>query len=120
MNAFWDAERPACDAECPPWDVESAAPECVVIDGVELTKGSRVRICPRPGGDVMDLVLAGKVAFVEAIEQDVEGAIHVAVTIEDDPGRDLGDARQPGHRFFFALDEVEPLDGDNDTNSDDR
>src|SRR5205085_3289679 len=26
-----------------------------------------------------------------------------------DPGRDLGLARQPGHRFFFSLEEVEPL-----------
>lgn len=113
MNAIWDAERP-------PWDAESVAPECAVIDGIELTKGSCVRIRPHPGGDVLDLALAGKVAFVEAIEQDIEGAIHVAVTVEDDPGRDLGDARQPGHRFFFALDEVEPLANKNDTNSDDR
>lgn len=54
--------------------------------------------------------------MVEAIEQDFEDNIHVAVTIDDDPGRDLGDARQPGHRFFFALDELEPLgeDGDNE------
>jgi len=34
----------------------------------------------------------------------------VAVTVDDDPGRDLGERRQPGHRFFFAPDEVEPLD----------
>ena len=85
-------------------------PSCALIDGVEITAGSRVRLHPRGGGDIMDLALAGKVAFVEAIEQDFEDNIHVAVTVEDDPGRDLGDERQPGHRFFFALDEVEPLD----------
>ncbi|MGI8804701.1 MAG: hydrogenase maturation protease, partial [Thermoleophilaceae bacterium] len=38
--------------------------------------------------------------------------LHIAVTIEDDPGRDLGERRQPGHRFFYALDEVEPLPDD--------
>jgi hydrogenase maturation protease len=33
--------------------------------------------------------------------------VQLAVVLEDDPGRDLGVARQPGHRFFFAPDEVE-------------
>jgi hydrogenase maturation protease len=68
-----------------------------------------VRLQPRPGGDILDLALAGKVARVEAIDQDLEDQIHLAVTVEDDPGRDLGDARQPGHRFFFSPEEVEPL-----------
>jgi hypothetical protein len=35
--------------------------------------------------------------------------VHVAVTIDDDPGKDLGMARMPGHRFFFGPDEIEPL-----------
>ena len=39
------------------------------------------------------------------------GPVHVAVTLDDDPGRDLGE-RALGHRFFFSPDEVEPLDGD--------
>lgn len=55
----------------------------------------------------MDLVLKDEVAAVEAIERDFEGRVHVAVTILADPGRDLGIDRMPGHRFFFALDEVE-------------
>ncbi len=58
----------------------------------------------------MDIALKGKVAFVEGIEQDYEDRIHVAVTLEDDPGRDLGDAHILGHRFFFSPDEVVPLD----------
>lgn len=33
----------------------------------------------------------------------------MCVVLDDDPGRDLGMLRQPGHRFFFDLDEVEPL-----------
>jgi hydrogenase maturation protease len=32
------------------------------------------------------------------------------VVVEDDPGRDLGLARQPGHRFFFSPSEVESID----------
>ncbi len=81
----------------------------VTVDGVELRPGSRVRLAPRAGGDVMDLALAGRSAVVESIEQEVEGEVRLAVVIEDDPGRELGFARQPGHRFFFALGEVEPL-----------
>ena len=38
-----------------------------------------------------------------------DGSLALAVTVEGDPGRDLGQARQPGHRFFFSVDEVEPL-----------
>ncbi len=82
----------------------------VVVGGVELQKGSRVLLWPRAGGDIMDIALKGKVAFVESIEQDYEDRIHLAVTLEDDPGRDLGVDRILGHRFFFSPDEVEPLD----------
>jgi hypothetical protein len=84
--------------------------QSVVVKGVELEKGSRVLLWPRPGGDIMDLALAGKAAFVEGIEQDYEDRIYIAVTLEDDPGRDLGENRILGHRFFFSPEEVEPLD----------
>ena len=88
---------------------EPSPPESVYVGGVAISRGSRVRLRPKAGGDVFDLVLVGKVAVVEAIEQDYDERIHVAVTLEDDPGRDLGIARQPGHRFFFSPEEVEPL-----------
>lgn len=78
--------------------------------GVKLRAGDRVRLWPRPGADIMDLALNGKVATIEAIEQDYENNIHLAVVIDDDPGRDLGLLRQPGHRFFYTLEEVEPMD----------
>jgi hydrogenase maturation protease len=64
---------------------------------------------PRGGGDVFDLALSGRVGVIESIEEEVEGRIQVAVTLEDDPGRDLGDARILGHRFFFGVDELEPF-----------
>jgi hydrogenase maturation protease len=35
--------------------------------------------------------------------------VQLTVTVDDDPGRDLGERRQVGHRFFFRPDEVEPL-----------
>jgi hypothetical protein len=84
--------------------------QSVFVNGVELKKGSRVLLWPRPGGDIMDLALAGRAAFIEGIEQDYEDRIYIAVTLEDDPGRDLGEDRILGHRFFFSPEEVEPLD----------
>ena len=88
---------------------ERPALRSVVVGGVELEKGSRVLLWPRAGGDIMDLALKGKVAFVEGIDQDYEDRIYIAVTLEDDPGRDLGTERFLGHRFFFSPEEVEPL-----------
>ena len=89
---------------------ERPALQSVVVGGVELEKGSRVLLWPRAGGDIMDLALKGKVAFVEGIEQDYEDRIYIAVTLEEDPGRNLGEDRFLGHRFFFSPEEVEPLD----------
>jgi hypothetical protein len=71
--------------------------------------GDRVRLRPKPGADIFDVVLAGRAAIVESVERDFENRIHVAVVIEDDPGKDLGLMRQPGHRFFFSADELEAL-----------
>jgi hypothetical protein len=104
----------APDHVLPPlWEaLEKPVPQSIVVKGVAIHKGSRVRLRPRSGGDVMDIVLAGKVAIIEAIEQDYDDRVHLAVILEADPGRDLGELRQPGHRFFFSPDEVEPLDGD--------
>jgi hypothetical protein len=83
--------------------------ESAQVHGIELKKGDRVRIRPKKRADVMDMALDGKIAIIEAVEQDVEEQIHFALILEDDPGKDLGFMRQPGHRFFYGIDEVEPL-----------
>ncbi len=83
--------------------------ECIHVGAAELRQGDRVRLRPRLRADILDLALAGKDATIEAIEQDFEGKLYLAVTVDDDPGQDLGTLRQPGHRFFFQPDEVEPL-----------
>jgi hydrogenase maturation protease len=83
----------------------------VTVAGVEVGRGSRVVLRPRAGADVFDRAIAGKVAVVERVEEDMEGSVQLAVVVEDDPGRDLGERRQPGHRFFFSPEEVEPLAG---------
>ena len=79
------------------------------VSGIQVKAGSRVRLNPRKGGDVMDIALAGQTATIECIEQDYEGKRHVCVVLDNDPGKDLGMLRQPGHRFFFDAEEVEPL-----------
>jgi hypothetical protein len=86
-----------------------SALEYVKVCGVNLKQGDRVRLKPRPGGDIFDLALAGKLAVIEAIEQDYEDKVHLAVILDDDPGKDMGRLRQPGHRFFFSPEEVEPF-----------
>src|SRR5262249_45687556 len=68
----------------------------------EIRTGDRVRLCPQGRADILDLALAGMAATIEAIEQDFEGRVYLAVTVDDDPGKDLGQLRQTGHRFFFA------------------
>lgn len=83
--------------------------ENITVFGIELKPGNRVRLRPRPQGDIFDLVLAGKIATIESIEQDYENNVHLAVVIDEDPGKDMGMLRQPGHRFFFSIEEVEPV-----------
>jgi hypothetical protein len=84
--------------------------ETVTVRGVSLKAGDRVRIRPKSRADVMDIALAGKIGMIESFEHDVEDRIHFSLVIEDDPGRDLGLTRYPGHRFFFAQDEIELLE----------
>ena len=58
----------------------------VRVPGTSLKRGDRVRLRPRPRGDVFDIVLAGRVGIIESIEQDFDNRTHIAVVIEDDPG----------------------------------
>jgi hypothetical protein len=88
---------------------EGSKVESITAFGVTVELGDRVRIWPQKSADIFDLALKGKVAIVEAIERDFDDQLHIAVVLEDDPGRDLGMLRQPGHRFFFSAEEIEPL-----------
>jgi hypothetical protein len=98
MNGEWN-----------PLEEAKASPECVRVFGVALRVGDRVRLWPQKKADIMDMALTGKAAIIEAIEQDFEDQIQLAVVLDDDPGREFGMMRQPGHRFFFTPEEVEPL-----------
>lgn len=92
------------------WDtVDSKPMGTAMVDGVELKKGDRVRLRPCNRADIFDTFLNGKTAIIEAVEQDFENRTQLAVVLEEDPGRDLGEMRQAGHRFFFSTEEVEPV-----------
>jgi len=92
-----------------PFEEAAAPPESVRVFGIELRVGDRVRINPKKKADILDIALAGKIALIEAIEQDFQDHVQLAVVLDDDPGREFGMMRQPGHRFFFSPDEVEPV-----------
>jgi hypothetical protein len=95
------------------WDPFAAQPvrESARWPWGTLRVGDSVRLGPGDGADVIDIALRGRLATVESIEMDFEDRIHVAVVVDDDPGREFGLMRQPGHRFFFSLDDIEPPDG---------
>jgi hypothetical protein len=71
--------------------------------------GDRVRLRPKGRADSFDIALAGMTATIQSVEHDFEGRTFFSVTVDDDPGRDLGVTGQPGHRFFFRPEEVELL-----------
>ncbi|MFG2844163.1 hypothetical protein ACGF12_13475 [Kitasatospora sp. NPDC048296] len=104
----------AGDAEQPWWDPGNdpqVDPERdrVLVDGCPVGAGSRVLLRPgRRRTDAQDLFLDGRTGVVEAVLHDVDGSVHLAVTVEDDPGADLW--RAQGRFRYFQPDEVTPLE----------
>jgi hypothetical protein len=92
-----------------PFD-QSPAIERIQVEDVEYRVGDRVRICPADDMDIFDIALRGKIARIASIEQDFEDRVHLALTVDDDPGQDLGQKGLPGHRFFFRPADVVPLE----------
>ena len=91
--------------------LRSVAPEddAVTIDGVRVTRGSRVRLAPRRSGtDAHDVFLRDRTARVHAVLLDVEDERHVAVVLEDDPGADLHEWY--GRYYYFAPAELIPIE----------
>jgi hypothetical protein len=100
------------EPDVPWWDPaadEAVRPEVdtVVIDGVPVSKGSLVRVHPSRRADAQDLFFADRVAKVTAVLSDVDGGVHVALVLADDPAADLHDWY--GRYWYFAPDELEPL-----------
>jgi hypothetical protein len=67
--------------------------------------GTKVRLKPAGRADAFDVILRDKLATVASVERDLDGKVHCAVTIDEDPG-----AHEPiGHRFYFSPDELEVI-----------
>ncbi|MFL5996586.1 MAG: hypothetical protein ACJ736_20140 [Streptomyces sp.] len=102
--------------DTPWWDPASEegfdpARDRVVVDGRSVGQGSRVEL--HPGlrrTDAQDIFLRGRTATVEAVLHDVDGGVHLAVTVEGDPGADV--RREQGRFLYFQPDEVTPLEDD--------
>jgi hypothetical protein len=75
-----------------------------------VARGSLVRVHPSRRADAQDLFFADQVARVGAVLSDVDGAVHVALVLLDDPAADLHESS--GRYFYFAPDELEPLPTD--------
>ncbi|MFF8012488.1 hypothetical protein [Streptomyces sp. NPDC007929] len=105
----------SASADRPAWwqeggdDGLSPTTDTVLVDGVPLGGGSRVRLRPRRrGADAQDMFLAGRTAEVAAVFHDVDGSVHLAVTLDDDPAAELNNWY--GRFHYFRPDELEPLE----------
>ncbi|MEU9450249.1 hypothetical protein [Streptomyces sp. NPDC048277] len=99
--AWW--QEGGDDGLCP-------ATDTVLVDGVRVGGGARVRLCPRGrGADAQDMFLVGRTATVAAVFHDVDGSTRLAVTVDDDPAAELHGWY--GRFHYFRPDEVEPLGG---------
>jgi hypothetical protein len=81
--------------------------DAVLVNGVRIARGSRVRLRPSRRADAQDLFYADRIARVTSVHEDVDGDQHVGVVLEDDPAAELHDWY--GRYLYFAPDEVEPL-----------
>ncbi|WP_406204733.1 hypothetical protein [Streptomyces decoyicus] len=107
-------DLPGLRPDTPWWDPESdrsvdPVRDRITVDGHSVGAGSRVLL--RPGlrrTDAQDLFLQGRAAQVEAVLHDVDGGVHLAVTVEGDPGADI--RREQGRFLYFQPDEIAPLE----------
>ena len=82
--------------------------DAVLVNGVRVAAGSRVRLRPSRRADAQDIFFAGKSARVTSVHEDVDGQKYVGVIVEDDPDVEMPDSY--GRYLYFTPDEVEPLD----------
>jgi hypothetical protein len=99
------------------WAAEAAADvspdtSSVLVGGTRVARGSLVRLRPSRRADAQDMFLAGQEARVSAVQIDLDGQTHVAVTLLDDPAAELQDWY--GRYLYFAPDELEALVGTGD------
>jgi hypothetical protein len=95
---WWD---PASDQSVDPWT------DSVLVQGVELAQGSAVRLHPSGQADAQDMFLHDRYGTVAGVFADVDGGVHLAVTLDDDPA--AHELQAQGRFLYFRPEEVEPL-----------
>ena len=85
----------------------SAGQEVAEADGVTFRRGAKIVLRPGEDADLHARMVAGRMATIERIYVDYDGKVHLGVTVDDDPGRDL--MRETGRFLFFFPPEVEVL-----------
>jgi hypothetical protein len=86
----------------PEWS--EPGPDVVVVGDRLVEVGSKVTLHPLRRADAHDLFLVDRRATVARVVHDVDGAVHLAVTIDDDPAAELWDWH--GRYLYFSPDEV--------------
>jgi hypothetical protein len=86
--------------------------DAVLVNGIRVARGSRVRLRPRRNADAQDIFVAGRTARVTSVHEDVEGNKHVGAVVDDDPAAELHEWY--GRYLYFSPDEIEPLETEQD------
>jgi hypothetical protein len=79
--------------------------DSVVVAGYRVAKGTQVVLRPTGRADAQDLFLVGQPALVEAVLHDVDGEVHLAVSLLDDPAAQFQAAH--GRYRYFRPDEIQ-------------
>jgi len=90
-----------------PGPADVAGEPQIQIDGVTYRRGATVRLRPAFGAAPQDSVWTDHLATIERIYRDYEDGVHLAVTVDDDPGQEL--MRDIGRYLYFKPTEVEVL-----------
>jgi hypothetical protein len=77
------------------------------VGNTTFVKGMKLLLEPDVDRSVHDRILSGRRATLERIYVDYDERVHLAVTVDDDPGQDL--MRETGRYLFFFANEVHPL-----------
>ncbi len=77
-----------------------------LVDGVVYRPGDGVRLRLGHRDDPYDRMLDGRTATIERIYVEPDGRVHLGVTVDSDPMREV--LRETGRYLFFFAGEVEP------------
>jgi len=76
-----------------------------MVNGILYSKGDKVQLrLGQRRSDASDILLNDRVATIEIIYTDYEDKVHIAVTMDDDPGQEM--LRDLGIYRYFSPEEM--------------